>query len=78
MLQCVIFIILIYQYCISIFIKPCCRFDPTCSRYAIIVIKKFGLITGIYLIIKRILTCHPFSINNYKVVFKKLKNKKRI
>ncbi|HMI76943.1 MAG TPA: membrane protein insertion efficiency factor YidD [Buchnera sp. (in: enterobacteria)] len=76
MSQCLIFIILIYQYCISIFIQPCCRFDPTCSQYAMNVIKKFGLKRGIYLFFRRILTCHPFYVNNYKVIVKKLADKR--
>ncbi len=37
-----------------------CRFEPTCSNYAIIAIDRFGIIKGSYLTIKRILRCNPF------------------
>lgn len=37
-----------------------CRFNPTCSEYAIEAIKKQGCIIGLFLILKRILKCHPF------------------
>jgi putative membrane protein insertion efficiency factor len=38
-----------------------CRFDPTCSRYSIEVIERFGLIKGIKLSLIRLSRCHPFS-----------------
>lgn len=56
-----IFFIKIYQIAISPFIGKCCRFTPSCSSYAISAIKKYGAIKGIFLAIKRILKCHPFS-----------------
>ena len=39
--------------------KPCCRFIPSCSVYAITAIKKYGPFKGAYLSIKRILKCRP-------------------
>ena len=38
-----------------------CRFTPTCSQYAAEAIQKYGPIKGIYLGVKRISKCHPFS-----------------
>jgi len=38
-----------------------CKYIPTCSNYAIIVLNEFGLIKGLYLTIKRIIKCNPFS-----------------
>lgn len=38
-----------------------CKYIPTCSNYAIEALEKHGCIKGIYLIIKRILKCNPFS-----------------
>lgn len=43
----------------------CCKFQPTCSNYAIGVIEKFGFFKGSWLTIKRILKCNPFSKGGY-------------
>ena len=47
---------------------PTCRFQPTCSSYAIEAIKKHGAIKGSYLAIRRILRCHPFNKGGYDPV----------
>ena len=56
-----IFLIKIYQVCISPFFPKRCNFIPTCSQYMIEAIKIHGIFYGIYLGIKRILRCHPCS-----------------
>lgn len=38
-----------------------CRFQPTCSEYAVEAINEYGNIKGSYLSIKRILRCNPFN-----------------
>lgn len=50
-----------YRYVISPMIGPRCRFSPTCSEYAIIALKRFGLIKGSWLMTKRVLKCHPLN-----------------
>lgn len=42
-----------------------CKFQPTCSDYAIGVLREFGFIKGTYLAIKRILRCNPHSKGGY-------------
>lgn len=42
-----------------------CRFTPTCSEYAKQAITKYGVLKGLFLSIKRILKCHPFSKYGY-------------
>ncbi len=37
-----------------------CRFYPTCSEYTLIAVKRFGVINGLFLGIKRFLKCNPF------------------
>ena len=45
-----------------------CKFYPTCSEYTKQAIEKYGVIKGIYLGIKRILRCNPFSKGGYDPV----------
>lgn len=40
-----------------------CRFQPTCSDYAIVAIREYGSIKGSYMAFKRILRCNPFNKN---------------
>jgi putative membrane protein insertion efficiency factor len=42
-----------------------CRYTPTCSDYAIIALKRFGVVKGGKLAIIRILSCHPYSKKNH-------------
>lgn len=60
-----IFLIKIYRKCISPLFPPACRFYPTCSAYFIEALKKYGVIKGCYLGIKRILRCHPGNKGGY-------------
>ena len=48
-----------YQKLISPFFKPACRFQPTCSQYAMEALDRFGFFKGIYLALTRILRCNP-------------------
>lgn len=57
-----------YQKIISPFFPSTCRFNPTCSNYAIEAIKKKGPIKGFWLALKRILKCHPWGGTGYDPV----------
>ncbi|MBU1309290.1 membrane protein insertion efficiency factor YidD [Rheinheimera muenzenbergensis] len=48
-----------YQRLISPLLGQNCRFQPTCSHYAIAAIERFGVFKGCWLAAKRILKCHP-------------------
>ncbi len=48
-----------YQVLLSPFFGGSCRFNPTCSEYAITAIRRFGLLKGGLLTAKRILKCNP-------------------
>ena len=54
-----------YQKFLSPLKGPSCRFYPTCSQYSIDALKKYGILKGTYLSIKRILKCHPFHAGGY-------------
>jgi hypothetical protein len=58
------FILLIRLY--QILLSPLlgankCRYQPTCSHYAIGAIEEWGVLKGGYMAVKRILRCHPWS-----------------
>ena len=57
-----------YRKFISPIKKPCCRFMPTCSEYAIEALSRYGVIKGLYLSVKRILRCSPLSKGGYDPV----------
>ncbi len=50
-----------YQIAISPLIGARCRYDPTCSHYAIGAIKEWGVLKGSWLGLKRIGRCHPWG-----------------
>lgn len=50
----------LYRYCLSSLCACSCRFEPTCSVYAIQAIKSRGVLEGLWLGIKRLLRCHPW------------------
>jgi len=57
-----------YRKNISPMSAPKCRFMPTCSRYAMEAIEKYGAAKGSFLAIRRILKCHPFHKGGYDPV----------
>ncbi|NWF51856.1 MAG: membrane protein insertion efficiency factor YidD [Nitrospirae bacterium] len=55
-----LWLIKLYRYLLSPFLPMSCRFNPTCSEYAMEAIKNHGTAKGLYLIVRRLLKCHPF------------------
>ena len=53
--------ILAYRYVISPWLGPNCRFQPTCSAYALEAIEKHGALRGGWLTLRRLSKCHPIS-----------------
>ncbi len=56
----VLFFIKGYRVLISPFLGENCRFYPSCSLYGAIAIERYGVLYGAWLLIKRILKCHPW------------------
>jgi putative membrane protein insertion efficiency factor len=54
------FLIRVYQRCISPWLPNSCRFYPTCSEYAYQALAKYGFFKGFWLAVKRVGKCHPF------------------
>ncbi|MEL7023042.1 MAG: membrane protein insertion efficiency factor YidD [Pseudomonadota bacterium] len=55
----IIRLIRIYQVKVSARRQACCRFEPTCSEYAILAIQKYGVIPGVVRTVNRLLRCKP-------------------
>ena len=66
-----IFIVRFYQVTISPLLGANCRYMPTCSAYSIEAIQVHGPITGLWLAIKRIGSCHPWGGSGIDPVPKK-------
>ncbi|ELQ6135342.1 membrane protein insertion efficiency factor YidD [Cronobacter dublinensis] len=54
-------LIRVYQRFISPLLGPHCRFHPTCSQYGIEALRRFGVLKGSWLTVKRVLKCHPLN-----------------
>ena len=65
-----------YKFLISPLLGPSCRYLPTCSEYCIDALKTYGLIKGMFLSFKRVLSCHPWGSGGFDPVKKETKIKK--
>jgi putative membrane protein insertion efficiency factor len=45
----------------SAILPPSCRFQPSCSAYAITAVERYGAAKGGWLAARRIARCHPFG-----------------
>lgn len=59
--EILVFPIKIYKWFISPLLPSTCRYQPTCSTYAIEALRKHGPFKGFYLAVRRILRCHPWG-----------------
>ena len=60
-----ILIIRLYQVTLSPLFGPACRFEPTCSRYMVEAIQKYGPLKGLSRGVRRVLRCHPWHPGGY-------------
>jgi len=54
-----------YQWLISPWLGPRCRYQPTCSEYFIGAVRKYGAIRGAWRGLLRICRCHPWHRGGY-------------
>lgn len=60
-----ILLIRIYKYLISPLLPNACRYHPTCSAYAEQAVRKYGVLKGSWLAVKRLSRCHPWGGSGY-------------
>ena len=49
-------------------LPPSCRYQPSCSAYAIGALERYGALRGGYLAARRLLRCHPWGGSGYDPV----------
>jgi putative membrane protein insertion efficiency factor len=54
-------LIYLYRYTVGLFVRPSCKYYPSCSSYAIGVLERYGLARGVLLSTWRLLRCNPWS-----------------
>ena len=57
-----------YQRVLSPALPPSCRYEPTCSRYAVEAIERHGALRGTWLAVKRLARCTPWGGSGYDPV----------
>jgi uncharacterized protein len=60
--------IVVYQRVISPAIPRRCKYEPTCSRYAVEAVREYGILRGLVLAGWRLLRCNPWSYGGYDPV----------
>ena len=61
----IIAIIRLYQLTLSRLLGDVCRFEPSCSRYAVACLESHGAVRGGLLSVVRVCKCHPFHPGGY-------------
>lgn len=61
-------LIRLYQLLVSPWLGGNCRFEPTCSAYAVEALERHGVLRGGWLALKRIGRCHPWGGSGYDPV----------
>jgi len=60
--------IVLYQRYVSPALPRRCKYEPTCSRYAVEAIARYGILRGLVLAGWRLLRCNPLSHGGYDPV----------
>ena len=55
----------VYQRTLSPMLGNACRFEPSCSRYMVECLRKYGLFRGLAQGLRRVSRCHPWDPGGY-------------
>lgn len=66
--SCLIFLVAVYRSVGSQHLGGQCRFEPSCSHYAVEALQQHPSLKAIFLIMKRILKCQPFGSSGWDPV----------
>ncbi len=58
----------VYRRLISPALPRRCKYEPTCSRYAVQAVGEYGILRGLVLAVWRLLRCNPWSHGGYDPV----------
>lgn len=58
----------LYRWGVSPLLPRACRFYPSCSMYSQEAIKRYGILRGGWLAVRRLSRCHPFYPGGYDPV----------
>jgi putative membrane protein insertion efficiency factor len=76
MARLIIGLVKAYRLFLSPWLGSSCRFEPTCSIYALQALEKHGALTGSYLMLCRIGRCHPWCAGGLDAVPEKTEHAK--
>jgi uncharacterized protein len=58
--RALIALVLAYRFALKPWLGNACRFEPTCSAYALDALRRHGATAGVALGVARLLRCHPW------------------
>ncbi len=58
----------LYQLAISPYLPATCRYQPSCSQYAVDAVQRYGVVKGCWLGMRRITRCRPWGGSGYDPV----------
>lgn len=68
MQQVLVGVVRMYRLLLSPWLGSACRFEPTCSAYALRALETHGAVGGSCLTLKRLLRCHPWCAGGHDPV----------
>lgn len=58
-------LVILYRVTLGRLLGGQCRFEPSCSQYAVDAVNKYGALRGGWRAVKRIARCHPWGGRGY-------------